>query len=352
MATRILVLKTGALGDVIRTTSILPGLAQRHDDLELCWVTAPGARPLVDLHPTVHAVETVDPRDAEAARSLAERLAAAGPWQRVLSFDDEPAMCELASRVPTASLSGATLDAAGERVYSDDVAPWFEMGLLSRRGKEAADAMKVANERTHPEIFGSMLGIEPGRPRLVLSDSARAHARAFAAEHGLDGAGPVIGLNTGAGGRWRTKELPLERTVELARQVAAGLGGPCSFLVLGGPEEAERNRALTAALNAAEPSLRAVDGGTDNGLLEFAALIELVDLLVSSDSMALHMGIALERRIVCFFAPTSAAEIELYGLGEKVWSTAPDYCSYRPDADNSTITPERLSEKVLGVLAR
>ena len=67
--------------------------------------------------------------------------------------------------------------------------------------------------------------------------------------------------------------------------------------------------------------------------------------------MALHMGVALERRIVCFFAPTSAAEIELYGQGEKVWSTAPDYCSYQPDADNSTITPARLAdaaERVLG----
>ena len=105
MATRILVLKTGALGDVIRTTSILPGLAQRHADLELCWVTAPGARPLVDLHPTIDAVETVDPLDVGAARSLAQRLASSGPWDRVLSFDDEPAMCELASLVPTASLT-------------------------------------------------------------------------------------------------------------------------------------------------------------------------------------------------------------------------------------------------------
>ena len=95
-----------------------------------------------------------------------------------------------------------------------------------------------------------------------------------------------------------------------------------------------------------------VDAGNDNGLLEFAARIELVDLLVSSDSMALHMGVALARRIVCFFEPTSAAEIELYGQGEKVWSTAPDYCSYRPDADNASITPERLTEKVLEVLAR
>ena len=59
------------------------------------------------------------------------------------------------------------------------------------------------------------------------------------------------------------------------------------------------------------------------------------------------MAIALDVRVVAFFAPTSAAEIELYHLGEKVISTAPDYCSYRADADNSSITPERLRDAVL-----
>ena len=53
---------------------------------------------------------------------------------------------------------------------------------------------------------------------------------------------------------------------------------------------------------------------------------------------------------MAFFAPTSAAEIELYGRGEKVVSTAPDYCSYRPDADNRSLTAERLAAAVARVL--
>ena len=79
-------------------------------------------------------------------------------------------------------------------------------------------------------------------------------------------------------------------------------------------------------------------------------MIDACDLLVTSDSMALHMAIARGVRIVAFFAPTSAAEIELYGLGQKVWSTAPDYCTYRRDADNSTLTSERLCSAALEVL--
>jgi heptosyltransferase-2 len=63
---------------------------------------------------------------------------------------------------------------------------------------------------------------------------------------------------------------------------------------------------------------------------------------LTSDSLALHIGVARRIPIVAFFAPTSGAEIELYGRGEKVLSTASDYCTYRSDVDTSTITVERL----------
>ena len=352
---RTLVIKTGALGDVLRTTSVLPGLAARHPGLEVTWITARGALPLVAHHRLVHAVEGVAPQDEGELDALARRLAGTS-WQRVLSFDDEEPLCRLASTVraaaPDAAFSGAFLAAGGERAYTDDVAPWFDMGLISRFGKEEADRLKIANRETHPAIFAAMLGIERGKPELPLPPEARAFGEAFAARAGLGARAPRIGLNTGAGGRWRTKELSVERTVELARLVSEATGGEATFLVLGGQEEARRNAELLDRLRALDPPVRAVDAGTDNPLLEFAAIVAQVDLLVTSDSLALHVGIALDRRIVCFFAPTSAEEIELYGLGEKVRSTAPDYCSYRPDADNASITPEVLSAKVLEVLAR
>ena len=349
--TRVLVLKTAALGDVLRTTSILPGLAERDPDLELTWVTAPAARPLLEHHPLVDRLETIDVSDPGAMRALQARLAATR-WQRVLSLDDEEPLCRLASALDAERLSGAYLDAAGRRRYTADLAPWFDMGLLSVHGKERADALKIANRRSHPEIFARALGVRAGRPELVLDDAPRAFGEAFAGRHELAAGRPVVGLNTGAGGRWPSKELSVERTAALARQLAVALGGRATFLVLGGELETERNTRLVAELAAREPAPRVVDAGTGNSLLEFAALVSLCDLLVVSDSLALHVALALGVPVVAFFAPTSAAEVHLFGLGEKVVSTAPDACSYRPDADNSTITPERLAAACLRVLGR
>lgn len=345
MADPILILKTGALGDVLRTTSILPGLRARFPAASIEWLTAPAARELVEAHPDVEEVHLAAPGDAAAlarvGRELCERS-----WAYVISLDDEEPLCRLAAALDAPRLSGAYLDGEGARVYTPDVAPWFDMGLLSVHGKEEADRRKLANERSHAAIYADMLGIEMGHPELPLPARAVDFAERFYAQASGQ---PRVGLNTGAGGRWTSKQLPLERVVELARRLDAARGGALEFVLLGGPEEAARNRELARELEAA--GVRLLDAGTSNAMLDFAALIDGLDLLITSDSLALHIAVARRTPLVAFFAPTSAAEIELYGLGEKVRSTAPDYCSYAREADTSTLTAERLAEATLRVLS-
>jgi len=247
----ILILKTGALGDVLRTTSILPGLLEREPGAAIEWVTAPAAVELVSGLSSLAAVHVVSPKDAEGLERLGEELAArAFDW--VISLDAEEPPCRLASRVAGGGrLSGAYWDeAAGCARYTEDVAPWFDMGLLSVHGKEAADRLIFFNDTATTEIYTAMLGISMGRPELPLPEAALAFADAFAERNGLDASVPLIGLNTGAGGRWTSKQLPEERVVELARAVHEALAGKVRFLLLGGPEEAERNARILAGLRA------------------------------------------------------------------------------------------------------
>ena len=346
-------IKTGALGDVVRTTSILPGLARKHPGLRVTWLTAEGALDLVRGNRRIARTVGVDPSDERALGRVGDELARTH-WERVLSFDDEAPLCALASRLggPAAEgrISGAYLDERGERRYTADVAPWFDMGLLSVHGKREADRLKLVNRASHPAIFARMLAIEMGEPELVLPSEAVRFAGEFAQRHELEGHGPVIGLNTGAGGRWESKKLPWERTVELAAAIARARDGRVTFLLCGGPEEAERNARIGRGLDG--HNLRWVDAGTRNSLLDFTALVARCDLLVTSDSLALHLALTQKVPLLAFFAPTPAHEIELYGRGESVASTAPDYASYRADADTSTLTVERLAPAALRVLAR
>ena len=180
----LLIVKTAALGDVLRTTSILDGLHERHAPARVTWVTAPGAVDLVRTHPRIDRVVAVDTKDARSLAEAARELGATR-WARVVSLDDEQPLCALVAGLACGSVTGATLDAQGARVYTDDAAPWFDMGLLSRFGKAEADRLKVRNTKSQPALYAEMLGIKMGKPALVLPDAARAAAAAFRARHGL-----------------------------------------------------------------------------------------------------------------------------------------------------------------------
>ena len=344
---RILIIKTGALGDVLRSTSLLGGIHSRWPGAEVTWVTAHGAEPLVQGHPEVQRVFALDPKDCAGA---AAELSALKP-DRILSLDDDPELCALAANVQQqtqAVLAGACLDSEGQPAYTDDGECWFGMGLLSRDGLQRADERKLANRRTHPDLLAQVIGVPPGRPALHLSDGDLGIGAEVLDREVPRSKGLRIGLNTGAGGRWRTKAMRPAEVADLVARLASRLGSTAvQFLILGGTDETERNQELLELSRAAAPAAQLIDPGCDHSLGTFAAMVGGLDLLVTSDSLALHMAVAQGCKTVAFFAPTSPHEIELYGLGEKVISTAPDAGNYARDTDNSTITGERVAGAVL-----
>src|SRR6187399_232604 len=96
----ILIIKTAALGDVLRTTSILPGLKAAYPGCQVTWVTAPGAVDLVRTNRLVDRVEALDTKSEADVEAVSARLIDTH-WTRVISLDDELPLCRLASRVTT-----------------------------------------------------------------------------------------------------------------------------------------------------------------------------------------------------------------------------------------------------------
>jgi len=316
---RIALIKTGALGDVVRTTALLPGLRRLAPGLELTWITAPGALELVRYHPDVaRAVAIDEPEDAAWRHDRYDWL---------LSLDDDADACRLASRLRAARLSGGYETPQGDRRYTADVEPWFGMGILrpaEQGGLERANELKKENTKTVGTILYESLGLPfpVSRPYIAVAGSHLETARRRVASLGLPGQTPLVGMNTGAGGRWRFKSWGEDQTAELARRLHDELGA--GVLILGGPAESERNDRIVTAAN--RPLV--VAAPTDLELLDFAALIGLCSVLLTSDSLALHLGTALGKPAVAFFGPTSGAEIDLYDLGEKVITPLECRCCY------------------------
>jgi heptosyltransferase-2 len=321
---RIAIIKIGALGDVVRTTSILPGLRRLHPDMELTWITSTGGLELVRHHPDVmRAVDIAEPPEA--------------PWRRqhydwLISLDDDRIACELASGLKVTRLSGAFKAGDGRCTYTDDTDPWFGMGLLRPKeqgGIDRANQLKQANQLSHGTIFYQMLGLPMpiARPNVVIPQEQRAWAADWWATSPLKPFQPVIGMNTGAGGRWEFKKWGEDQTAELAVRLHRTVGA--GVLLLGGASELSRNQRIAAMCDCAG----VVVAPHDLSLLRFSALVRRCDVLLSSDSLALHLGLAADIPVVTFFGPTSSAEIDVYGKGEKVVTPLSCRCCYLATCD-------------------
>lgn len=324
-----MVIKRGALGDVVRTSYHLPALRGRFPEgVEITWLTAASAVDLLRFNPHVDRILTFEQlRLAECERDLR-----ATKFDWVVSLDDEPECARWAGEFPGAKVSGAFVS-EGRVCHTDDTAPWFEMGLISRLGRARADELKRVNEASHAEIFARMLGLRMPEPMFFGNRLAEEEMARRMPEHGRR-----IGLILNAGTRWPSKSLRMEESKRLVELLARD-GWEMWFM--GGVDDWEYNHALAAA-----PVGGARHLPSPEPLLPFAARIKRCDLVLCADTLGMHLAIAQRVPVVVFFAPTSAAEIDVFDRGVKIRSTAPDYCSYKPNVDTSTLTAERLMEGV------
>jgi len=315
----ILIVKLGAIGDVIRTTPILQGLRDRYKNCRIDWVTEKGSFDVLKNNNLISSIHLIE----DAAKNLANK-----EYELVISLDDEHKACELASKINSKKIIGAHLENS-KRVYTEKSGLWFDMGLISRFGKRKADSLKAVNKKTYQEIMYDILGLDYDKqePILILSENELSFGKSFAEKNNIESSDLVIGINTGASGRWQDKKLSIEETARLIDKLNKET--KVKLLLFGGPEEKERNEKIKALVKT-----NLIDAGCNNSLMEFTSLVNLCSILVTSDSLALHIGVALKKKIVVFFYPTSSSEIELYNRGAKIIGKGDSYCSYQTKCDD------------------
>ncbi|MBW2056594.1 MAG: glycosyltransferase family 9 protein [Deltaproteobacteria bacterium] len=312
---RILVIKLGAMGDVLRTTSILPALDRKYRGPHITWVTEDESLDLLKDNPMVDSLMGL------GTGSLARIQVEA--FDLVINPEAARESAALASVVRAKEKKGFGLSPKGSVFpFNPEAEEIFHMGLM--------DDLKRSNEKTYEELLCRLSGLPYERipPILRLTDDEIRFAEEFRSTTGIETDRPVVGINTGGGGRWPLKRWTIDGFAELARRLLRDPG--TQVLILGGPAEAEINRQILSRLGG-----EAVDGGCFNPPMRFAGLVNLCDVVVTGDSLALHVGLALRRRVVALFGPTSEAEVDLYGLGTKISAPMDCLCCYRQECDKS-----------------
>ena len=313
--TRILILKTGALGDVLRTTILLGGIRRIYQQCHITWITALSAIPLVPRS----LVDRIWPVSSETMARLS-----AESFDLILSLDKEPEVAAMAMLAKAPEKRGMGVDERGAVFpLNKEMAYYYRLGLDNH--------LKFhVNRRTYPDLLAEAVRIPYDSAlddyHLDISEKDREEARRIFRQQGLDPGQPIVGINSGAGGVFVNKDWTFFGYLDLIRELGKA---EIPVVLLGGDRESKRVSELHRRLGS--PYVK--DVGTQHSLGVFAALTENCSVIVTGDTLGMHVGLAVKSRVVAIFGSTQPHEIEMFGRGEKV--VTPIECSpcYRRSCD-------------------
>ncbi len=294
---KILIIKLGAIGDVIRTTTLIPKIKKEYPTAQIWWVTYSPA-----IVPSV--VDKVFKYDAETVTILEQT-----EFDVLINLDKDIQACALANKVNAKEIHGFKLENGMPAPANERAVHKFNTGLF--------DDLNKANRKTYPEEIFEICGWEfSGEDYLLDCDTSVEWNYKISQK-------PVIGLNTGCGARWISRLWANEKWEALVAKIKDAGYEP---LLLGGKQEDENNKLLQEKT-----------GATYLGyfsLPDFISLVNTTDAVVSAVTMGMHIAIGLKKPLVLMNNIFNPYEFELYGRGEIVQPRKECTCYFSPKCKN------------------
>lgn len=329
---RILIIKLDALGDVLRTTSILPVLEKKYSNSHITWITKNNASILLKNNPNVHRILTVEENYLEIILNEKFNIG--------ICLDSELLSSTILSLANCTKKFGFKAINSGQVIPANKEAQeWYLMGIN--------DHLKKLNRKTYGEIIYEICKLKGAvkKPQLFLDESSKNFAREFYKKNNLNKFDKIIGINTGGGKRWELKKWTLKNYIELVKLLKKDRKS--GIILFGGSEEIDFNQKIKKQVGSL-----LVDAGCNNSILQFSALIDLVDVFFTPDSLGMHISIALNKTTIVIVGPTSPWELDDFGNGEILCNDQLDCIAcYLPTCQKetncmNTITPVKVSETI------
>ena len=314
----ILIIKLGAIGDVIRTTPILRKIKDVYPDSFITWLTY---SPEILSKNWVDRILNVNVESIELLKQI--------EFDWLIVLDKDPIAIALTNQINAKKKSGFTIDEFGRAKPISSKAEehkWLT-GIL--------DDLSKQNSKHYVQEMFEILAYNFNGEEYILDITEKNNWK-------INHTKKIIGLNTGCGGRWSSRLWPNEYWIELAKTL---LQNGFEVILLGGEQEHEKNFMLSKE-----------SGAKYFGyfpLRKFISLVNECDLVVTAVTMAMHIAMGLQKKVIIFNSIFNKNEFYLYGRGEILEPDPKCECYYKPICPHESmknIQPNRVIEKIKKVL--
>jgi heptosyltransferase-2 len=298
VTSQILIIKLGAIGDVIRTTPLLLKIKATYPAAKIWWLTlTPEILPSTVDEPLAFSLKNV-----VALRSM--------HFDIVYNLDKDREACALAEQISASAKRGFRLQKGIISAADSAAEGKYLTGIF--------DDLSNANTKSYPQEIFEICGFIFSGEKYVLDRPKETTAWKINRRR------KVVGLNTGCGGRWTSRLWDDQNWITLARTLKKK---GYEVVLLGGEQEDRKNKRL------ARSSKAKYFGHFP--LPQFIDLVDHCDLVVTSVTMAMHITIGLGKKIVLFNNIFNKNEFELYGLGTILEPEKPCRCYFQPTCTNA-----------------
>ncbi len=296
---RILIINLDAMGHVLVTTSLLQAIKRKYPKSHISWITLPNAAGLLENNPYIDAVYVWEPESWLILQSMRFDL--------VMNVDKSQRAASLMMSLKAREKLGFGMNGDGVIIPLNKEAEYlYRLGL--------DDQLKFrVNQKTLTEILHETFKLKFRRDEYVLNLSAEelAFCQNYRKEIGIEDSDFVVGFNTGCSPLYPNKKMTVEQHVSLIERLSTL--DRIKLLLLGGPEDAERNAEISRIVGD-----KAISTPTRDGLRRGICYENLCDLVITGDTFGMHLAIALRKHVVVWFGVSCWSEIELYGRGVKL----------------------------------
>ena len=291
---RVLLFRLERIGDLLMTLGAIGAIRARLPDAELRLVVGSWNAPLARCLPAVDAVEPFDvpwlsrELPGSTLRAAGARSAA---WRRHgfdLAINFEPDIRSNALVAGSGARRRAGYASGGGGAFLTDVLDY------DRTIHSAANAQRLV-DRILPADRYPPAAEASNRIPLRIPRAARETATHLLAAS--DGSGPLVGINPGAGRL--IKEWPPERFAATAAALAADDGA--TIVLLGADGDRAQADGVRQAL---PPDLALIDLVGQAPLVELAAVLARLSVLITGDTGPAHLAAAVDTPVVAIFGPT------------------------------------------------
>ena len=295
MIEKIVIIKLGALGDIVRTLPILSALKEKHPNSEIHWITKPSSKPILETHPQIDKILTI-PIEIQDSFDILYNL----------DIDNEAT--ELANKISANKKYG---------FFSEDgFVSTFNLSAEYYLNTIFDDELKKINKKTYQQMMfeASELPYKHQHSKIYLTNEDGEYARKFVSENNIN-IKKLIGIHMGSSPRWPSKVWARNKLKEFV--IKAKEKG-YNLLLFAGPNEKEKQENFISELK--NQGVNIYKNNSNNTIRQFASLVNLCQVMICSDSLSMHISLALKRPTIGLFFCTSPHEVEDYNLLKKIVS--------------------------------